>query len=1024
MKPKLLFSSRIFTFSFKAYVAAALLSWPCVCEGNNNFYPPAPGAKTAVDLDSKGFILNGQRTFITSGSIHYPRVPHELWKDRLLRLKQGGFNTVQTYAFWNYNEPKENEFNFTGDGDIGEFLSTAQKLGLYATVRPGPYVCAEWDFGGFPVWLKFKDNLKVRTDDPAYLALNDHWYDKIIPIIAQHQINHGGNVIMVQLENEHPKGGGVIEKEEDVDSKIPEEKKSFLSYFTHIHDKAVALGLEVPHFMSGQNHGGSPSPGNTDPRAWKFPWITTEFWAGWFDAYYVLPAKKYREIDEAQWAILAHGGSGYNFYMLHGGTNFESWSDNSTGSSYDYGAAIGQAGDLRPMYYRMKRANQLATSFPAILADASDALGSYRDFAKGNGIEILGARKSEAGILVFIRNSSSSDSTASFKTGETLQVPAHGTYPIPQNLVLNESSRLVDSTVPVLGLAHNDEITTVIVYGHPGETGRLTLSGSEPFTPGNSSAAFNLNTASGEQIEIKVKFPDQGVAECQMDQSTRSIRILAINQDLSLYTWILGDKEKQYVVLGPSFVQDLQETGGNVSLIIERPYGQPSCGQVAVYGAKSKSWHLAVTSDPNVASQPAPALKAWQMATTTEQSVGYDDSQWFQSPDPQQMGADGDNGCFAWYRATMHLPQDGKGTLHLNGSDEVRVYINGNHVDGDRKIDADFRSGTNTIAVLVSHHGRDKQFAYLGSLTHQDDKGLYGPVSLDIGGKHLDVKGWRMRGGLGGLPAAITAWDMFKETQNLPTFYRTTFTDNPPAAFGPHPILRVKFDGLSRGTIWINGHNLGQYPEKIRIDGLYIPECWLKDGDNEITVFETHGNDPSKVQLEVEKLASREVIRVSQLIDPATVMVTPHETSGSDLEALNKDNLAFRRSARASGSEDDQPAGNATDGNTETFWTSPKGSDKATLQIDLNQPQPVKSCEIVWQEPSRNYHYELAGSTDGSTWTKLGDEGSAVPTSPDSPSELSRFNLPGDNYRYLRITNRDANSTFSIGEVRAFSGAK
>ena len=124
---------------------------------NDLMYPSVVTAKQFIDFDGAGFTVNGQRTYLSSGSIHYPRVPAELWYDRLLRLKQANFAAVETYAFWNYHEQNENQFDFTGDKDFEKFLNTAQQLGLYATVRVGPYVCAEWDFGGYPVcWLKFK----------------------------------------------------------------------------------------------------------------------------------------------------------------------------------------------------------------------------------------------------------------------------------------------------------------------------------------------------------------------------------------------------------------------------------------------------------------------------------------------------------------------------------------------------------------------------------------------------------------------------------------------------------------------------------------------------------------------------------------------------------------------------------------------------------------------------------------------------------------------------------------------------
>jgi len=132
---------------------------------NDLMYPPTEAAKPCIDYDGAGFTVNGQRTYLSSGSIHYPRVPQELWFDRLLRIKRGNFAAVQTYTFWNFHEPQENQFDFSGDKDFGKFLDTAQELGLYATVRIGPYVCAEWDSGGYPLWLKFKPSFKVRTDN-------------------------------------------------------------------------------------------------------------------------------------------------------------------------------------------------------------------------------------------------------------------------------------------------------------------------------------------------------------------------------------------------------------------------------------------------------------------------------------------------------------------------------------------------------------------------------------------------------------------------------------------------------------------------------------------------------------------------------------------------------------------------------------------------------------------------------------------------------------------------------------------
>ena len=817
---------------------------------NDGIYPPTDAAKPFIDFDGKGFIVNGQHIYLASGSMHYARVPHELWADRLLRLKQAAFNGVQTYTFWNYHEPVEGQWNFSGDGDLESYLDTAQKIGLYATVRVGPYVCAEWDSGGYPVWLKFLPDLTaVRTNNPTWMALNDHWYDKIIPIVAKHQIDRGGNVILVQLENEHPKGWGVL----------PDDP-----YFVHLHDTAVKDGIEIPHFMSGMHHGGNPSPANLDPSKHTTPWYTTEFWAGWFDEYRAMPAKKFKQIVTANWAIMAHGGAGQNYYMAHGGSNFASWSDYTTAASYDYGAAIGQAGDLRPLYYQMKRANQLAQSFPGIIGNSTDALGSHGDFATGEHVAVEGARQSDAGTIVFLQNQSDAQAIATFKSGETLHMNGNSHYPFPEDTVLTKDVKIVDSTVPVLGVAHNDHVVTVIVYGQPGDSGRM-----------------HLAMADGAKFEMMIKIPAVGVEESDVARPDFQTRVLAVSDELSLYTWILGPSSKQDVIVGPAYVQEVRHAeDGKVSVVIERPYGQPSSGQVAVYGAKDQSWHLRATADTAIESQPAPALASWKMISTTQAAPNYDDSNWKQSAAPLQMGADGDYGAFAWYRTVIDLPSQGSGTLKIKGADNLEVFVNGDHVEGGGKSAswiARFSAGKNSIAVFASHRGRKDAYNYLGRLDNYDSKGILGPVSLEIGGQNLTLTGWKLKGGLGADPPALTSWHAPAQTHGIPAFYQATFTTTPPAELGAHPILRVNYKGLTRGMYWVNGHNLGRYPEKIPIDSLYIPECWLKDGENVLTVFDETGASPTQVQIVVEQPASREVIRAAEAVSPTTPIVVPTE---------------------------------------------------------------------------------------------------------------------------------------------------
>ena len=154
-------------------------------------------------IENGQFSLDGKPIHIYSGAMHYFRVPREYWEDRLLKLKAAGFNTVETYVCWNLHEPKPGEFHFDGMLDISEYLRLAQKVGLYAIVRPGPYICAEWDFGGFPAWLLKDKNMKLRCNYAPYLACVRRYYQALSKELQPHLEKNGGNIIAMQVENEY-----------------------------------------------------------------------------------------------------------------------------------------------------------------------------------------------------------------------------------------------------------------------------------------------------------------------------------------------------------------------------------------------------------------------------------------------------------------------------------------------------------------------------------------------------------------------------------------------------------------------------------------------------------------------------------------------------------------------------------------------------------------------------------------------------------------------------------------------------
>ena len=176
-------------------------------EGSGGVTPlPGGTAQTAArTFGYKGehFLLDGEPFLLISGEMHYPRVPRPYWRDRMRKMRALGLNTLCTYVFWNLHEPESGKFDFTGNLDVAAYLRTAQEEGLWVILRPGPYICTEWDFGGLPSWLLSTSDLKVRTTDPRFLKAAAKYLQRVGEQLAPLQITRGGPIIMVQVENEY-----------------------------------------------------------------------------------------------------------------------------------------------------------------------------------------------------------------------------------------------------------------------------------------------------------------------------------------------------------------------------------------------------------------------------------------------------------------------------------------------------------------------------------------------------------------------------------------------------------------------------------------------------------------------------------------------------------------------------------------------------------------------------------------------------------------------------------------------------
>ena len=942
---------------------------------NADIFPPEPAAQQAIHWDNGYFVINGTPTFVTSGDMPYARIPRALWKDRLWRAKQMGFNCIQTYVFWNATEGKEGLWDFSDNLDLDAWLTTIQEMGMYAIVRVGPYSCAEWDHGGFPAWLTIKPGMTLRDNDPTFLQYADPHLAVVEKIVAKHQVNHGGNVILVQIENEHPRGWGTDEND---------------PYLKHLYDQARANGLEVPLFLSGLHHGSDPS-GETPYPVGASPWFTTEFWTGWIGKWGDMDPGMLNEKVRGTWKIIAFGGAGYDYYVVHGGTNF-GYSGDTFEATYDYSAPIGESGEFHNLYYPARRAALFAQSFSSLLT------GSHDDpaFAKSDlpGLRVTTRTNPTGGSIVFVDNfqkkvaaanlpETAPDAAAYQAPGVdaqgVLSTRIHaGGITIPQSgslKVAPEEPRTVLVNIPwtrdtsLAYLSSNvllrqtiGDIDYWVCYGTPGDTGEIALKMGPQMTP---TADFTY-PADGSVKEQHFNFGDGHKAV-----------FLVMSTDTTKTTWFVNGK----LIIGPSFVQ---QNGA-----LEFP---PEGGTATIYSAAGKS---TVTS-PAATTPDLPVLADWTWRDAApERAPGFDTKGWGTSTGPQAMEAyDGFENRYGWYRTTFHEADAATLSLHFAAeSGTFAAFLNGQRATLDH---LNATAGDNTLAIMAKIGPRPKLYNFTGFIGLDAARGLRGGVSTEpaivmaaswkqwtglgdpgtpeavsgagyddsawkqmtasarlnrgtawfrgtfsvganqtgsslaitgfrpdsehawlavyLNGRRLrsasqnvaglltvgtntvlvqervtDARGasvkpglnlwlnsaltdtaWYFHGGLNGLDETpiigrVTDWSQFlaltpwqagdTATPGLPTFWKCTFSYHHPA--GMTESIGIITTGLIAGHIWLNGHNLGESPQNVP---MYMPECWLKDGNNDLVVFDLYGAKPDQVHLqryEVHQMAQR-----------------------------------------------------------------------------------------------------------------------------------------------------------------------
>lgn len=759
------------------------------------------------------------------------------------------------------------------------------------------------------------------------------------------------------------------------------------------------MGIQVPYFFSGLNHGNDPAGRKltVDEANRPNPWFTTEFWSVWYNLY----GSTQKDADtygRRTWKIIAHGGSGYNYYMAHGGTNFNYSFSHEDAASYDYGAAVGQTGDLRPINYQFKRNALFARSFEDILENSTNS-DAYKSMLTDTGI-VVGARHSNAGNVLFFDHAAAGTAALSLPVGPTparLTLAAGEILPVVHNFKLTDNVTLDWGLTRILGICKQGNTTTLVIYGPPGSSGEVLLtSANKPVLTAGSKPV----SITGSKLAIHTNFDASQPLVYSFRSGKQLIRILALNTAHADRTWFVDDNNKNYVVTGPEYVAELQALGnGKVEINTEHFWEQKDTYPSWLYGDNFARMAPAKTSGSPGSAQ-SKFTGSWQAKTASPAAdAGFDDSNWKKSEKAIEMGADDDISANAWYRTSINIKQAGNYRLSIGkGGGRFIVFIGGKRVANGTmdNLQFDATAGSHQMSIYAAHDGREKLYNYIGNLQNTDTKGIAGdvilhrgPASYAMGWKTVPADGykpgdamsipsfanatpyefgprgsvnnglkrgyawfqaevpvtnghiplqfnfkglgekavvfingkeaarqeqrralivvynnqgnakdrvvitvlgenrgrqdnrgvfgainspveiiyrddqfitnWAIKGGPGDI-ASGSGWQFLKGSDQFdrPYFFKNTFILND-GATNKHPMWRVTFDGLSHGFVFINGHNIGGYPERVPVKSMYIPECWLKEGNNSIIVYDQYGNRPDKITITPEDIASRDV---------------------------------------------------------------------------------------------------------------------------------------------------------------------
>jgi beta-galactosidase len=918
----------------------------------------------SISYDRQCFTIDGRRIWLVSGAIHYTRTPHQLWRQRIRAAKQAGLNCIETYVFWNAHEPVPGEFDFTGDLDLRAFVKMIGEEGMFCILRPGPYVCAEWDFGGFPAWLNTIEGTKLRQANGPFLEACARYIGAVMKEVRDLQAsetakqtgkrpkhhappNHGGYrgegggpIILMQAENEW-----FCSSQEQHDGYLRENVR-------HLRENGCTVPINNCNNL-WQSVDGTIDTWNAkhhltaDMRQLatvkpEAPRIVSELWTGWFDAW----GKEHDTTDSAgdvlhRLAGVLGAGAMFNLYMFHGGTNFGFYGGRSIAdpacfmtTSYDYDAPLLEAGGRGEKYRAVKRIATFASQFHQVFANliGDPPHAAIAPDGEDHPPAVLHQPGSRGDIVFILRSKhdKTKDLGLLLPDGQTLPVPLGGdraAWLLINTRLGNDAILDYTNLRPFAFIGGK----MLVLFGPAGAQGLVSIDG----------APLAVTVPPGKQPHVQ-----------QVDDLT-----LVVMNDQQVDA---AYPVEEGLILGAAGLDDNGE-----------PTALPGWSMIYRIDADGK---ISKQKQAAARKPSAPKLTGWQ-CVTLDTLIDGSDPGYEPIEGPATLETLGQNHGYGWYRVPITKTATGK-LLWPEAGDRLHVYSDGKleHILGqgpDTDPDPTAMKLDRQITVLADNLGRFNIGQNMG-----EPKGLAGPLYKVAAVKLAKPKITRQPTPdpfvLEGLaygqhkgeqhPAQGLSWDvspdgrkpMILEIDGLPMdcvvmingepvhlyhpqfsagfsrivlvpgtgpvkggknnltlalydpmpdgvdplkhlrFYKVTDTVsdkrgtwsfcplNPPppgdVSFNALPKappagpawFRASFTvkqadaplwlepvGMSKGQVYLNGHNVGRYWVATRTgkkvppqQAYYLPEPWIKtDSPNELLIFDEHGKPPTKCKL-------------------------------------------------------------------------------------------------------------------------------------------------------------------------------